>query len=114
VARTWLQISVGLLGGLDIECEPPPVFAVGPSVTFERMAEAIDVAFGRWDLSHLHVFPEEVLRQPLRQAAEGIADVLHPDLEQARTGLGGVRVICATGPEDDVAALAAGRTPLRR
>jgi hypothetical protein len=32
------------------------VFAVGPSVTFERLAEAINVAFGRWDLSHLHVF----------------------------------------------------------
>lgn len=58
MARTWLQIKVELLGGLGIECEPPPgrVFAVAPSVTFERLAEAINVAFGRWDLSHLHVF----------------------------------------------------------
>jgi hypothetical protein len=58
VARTWLQIKVELLGGLDIECDPPPgrVFAVGSSVTFERLAEAINVAFGRWDVSHLHAF----------------------------------------------------------
>ena len=47
-----------LLGGLDIECDPPPgrVFAVGPAVTFETLADAINSAFGRWDLSHLHVF----------------------------------------------------------
>lgn len=58
MARTWLQIKVELLAGLDIECDPPPgrVFAVGPAVTFEHLAEAINVAFGRWDLSHLHVF----------------------------------------------------------
>jgi hypothetical protein len=58
MARTWLQIRVELLGGMGIECDPPPgrVFAVAPSLTFERLAEAINVAFGRWDLSHLHVF----------------------------------------------------------
>jgi hypothetical protein len=32
------------------------VFAVAPSVTFERFAEAINRAFGRWDFSHLHAF----------------------------------------------------------
>src|SRR5947208_2236863 len=43
---------------MDIECEPPPgrVFAVSPSTTFERLAQAINVSFGRWDFSHLHVF----------------------------------------------------------
>jgi hypothetical protein len=58
VARTWLQIKVELLGGLDVECDPAPgrVFAVAPSVTFERLGEAINSAFGRWDLSHLHLF----------------------------------------------------------
>lgn len=58
VARTWWQIKVELLSGLDFECEPPPgrVFAVAPSLTFEALARAINVAFGRWDLSHLHVF----------------------------------------------------------
>jgi len=29
---------------------------VGPSHTFEQFAEAIDAAFARWDLSHLHEF----------------------------------------------------------
>ena len=58
MARTWLQIKVELLGGRDIECDPPPgrVFAVNPSLSFERVAAAINVAFGRWDLSHLHAF----------------------------------------------------------
>jgi hypothetical protein len=58
VARTWLRIRVDLLGGGGIECDPPPgrVFIVGPSHSFERFAEAIDAAFARWDLSHLHSF----------------------------------------------------------
>jgi hypothetical protein len=58
VARTWLRIRVDLLGGGGIECDPSPgrVFIVGPSHSFERFAEAIDAAFARWDLSHLHSF----------------------------------------------------------
>ncbi len=58
VARTWLQIKVDLLGGRGVVCEPSPgrVFMVGPSHTFEQFAEAIDAAFARWDLSHLHTF----------------------------------------------------------
>jgi hypothetical protein len=58
MTRTWLQIRVELEGGLDIECDPPPgrIFMVGPRHTFAQLAEAIDVAFARWDLSHLHVF----------------------------------------------------------
>ena len=58
MARTWLQIQVELLGGRDIECDPPPgrVFIVGPSHSFEQLAEASDAAFARWDLSHLHEF----------------------------------------------------------
>lgn len=58
MARTWLQVRVELLGGRDIECNPPPgrIFIVGPSHSFEQFAEAIDAAFARWDLSHLHEF----------------------------------------------------------
>ena len=58
MARTWFQIQVELEGGRDLECDPPPgrIFMVGPSTTFAQLAEAIDVAFARWDLSHLHVF----------------------------------------------------------
>jgi hypothetical protein len=32
------------------------VFIVGPGHTFDQFAEAIDAAFARWDLSHLHQF----------------------------------------------------------
>lgn len=47
-----------MLGGCGIECDPPPgrVFIVGPGHTFEQLAGAIDSAFARWDLSHLHEF----------------------------------------------------------
>jgi Plasmid pRiA4b ORF-3-like protein len=58
MARTWLRIRVDLLGGGGIDCDPSPgrIFLVGPSQTFEQFAEAIDGAFARWDLSHLHEF----------------------------------------------------------
>jgi hypothetical protein len=58
MARTWLQIRVDLLGGRGMDCVPSPgrIFIVGPGHTFEQLAEAIDVGFARWDLSHLHVF----------------------------------------------------------
>lgn len=58
MARTWLQIWVELEGGRDIVCDPPPgrIFIVGPGHTFAQLAEAIDVAFARWDFAHLHVF----------------------------------------------------------
>jgi hypothetical protein len=58
VPRTWLQIRVELEGGRGIDCDPPPgrIFIVGPGHTFEQLAEAIDVAFARWDFSHLHEF----------------------------------------------------------
>jgi pRiA4b ORF-3-like protein len=49
---------VDLLGGGGITCDPPPgrIFIVGPSHTFAHFADAIDAAFARWDLSHLHEF----------------------------------------------------------
>ena len=58
MARTWLRIRVDLLGGRGIACDPPPgrIFLVGPSHSFEQLAEAIDAAFARWDPSHLHNF----------------------------------------------------------
>jgi hypothetical protein len=58
MARTWLRIKVDLLGGGGVTCDPPPgrIFIVGPPHTFEQFAQAIDAAFARWDLSHLHEF----------------------------------------------------------
>lgn len=58
MAKTWLSISVELLGGRGEELWPWPgrLLAVGPSHTFEDLAEAINDAFARWDRSHLSVF----------------------------------------------------------
>lgn len=58
MARTWLQIRVDLVSGHGIDFTPSPgrVFIVGPSHTFEQFANAINAAFARWDLAHLHQF----------------------------------------------------------
>ena len=58
MARTWLQVRVDLLGGLGERLRSPPgrVFIVGRAHTFSAFAEVINVAFARWDLSHLHEF----------------------------------------------------------
>jgi hypothetical protein len=58
MARTWLQIRVDLLGGGGVRCAPQPgrIFIVGPGHTFQQLADAINAAFARWDLSHLHSF----------------------------------------------------------
>jgi len=49
---------VDLLGGLGVELRPTPgrIMLVGPAHTFAALADAINLAFGRWDLSHLHEF----------------------------------------------------------
>ncbi len=56
--RNWIAIRVTLLGGAGIDCDPPPgrTMIVGPAHTFADLAAAVDRAFARWDLSHLHMF----------------------------------------------------------
>ncbi|MEN0134589.1 MAG: UPF0158 family protein [Rhodococcus sp. (in: high G+C Gram-positive bacteria)] len=58
MARTWLSVTVELLGGRGEDLWPWPgrVFAVGPSHTFMDLAEAVNDAFARWDRSHLSMF----------------------------------------------------------
>jgi hypothetical protein len=58
MARTWLSVTVELLGGRGEELWPWPgrIFAVGPSHTFKGFADAINAAFARWDRSHLSMF----------------------------------------------------------
>lgn len=53
-----MTIRVTLLGAGGIECDPPPgrTMLVGPQHTFADLAEGIDAAFARWDLSQLHMF----------------------------------------------------------
>ena len=58
MARTWLSVTVELLGGRGEELWPWPgrIFAVAPSHTFENFADAINDSFARWDRSHLSMF----------------------------------------------------------
>ncbi|MFF1254387.1 hypothetical protein ACFVYC_18105 [Pseudarthrobacter sp. NPDC058329] len=58
MARTWLSVTVEMLGGRGEELWPWPgrIFAVGPSHTFMDLADAINDAFARWDRSHLSLF----------------------------------------------------------
>ncbi|WBB65252.1 hypothetical protein [Micromonospora sp. WMMD812] len=53
-----LSISVELVTGRGRDWWPRPgrVFLAGRRHTFAQLAEAIDVAFGRWDLAHLRMF----------------------------------------------------------
>ena len=61
MARTWLQVRVDLLSGLGARFKPAPgrIFVVGPAHTFWALAEAINAAFARWDLSHMYEFELE-------------------------------------------------------
>jgi Plasmid pRiA4b ORF-3-like protein len=56
--RTWLSIRVDLVGGRGVHYWPRPgrVFAAAGSHRFSHLAEAIDIAFARWDRSHLYKF----------------------------------------------------------
>ena len=56
--RTWLSIQVDLVQGRADLLWPRPgrILAASRSHTFAQLAEAIDAAFARWDLSHLHEF----------------------------------------------------------
>lgn len=58
VARTWLSIRVELVSGHGGDLWPRPgrVFAAARSHSFAQFATAIDPAFARWDLAHLHLF----------------------------------------------------------
>lgn len=58
MARTWLSVTVELLGGRGEELWPYPgrVFAVGPSHSFTDHANAINDSFARWDRSHVSLF----------------------------------------------------------
>lgn len=54
----WMTVRVTLVSGRGADFDSPPgrVFLVGPSHTFGELADAINLHFARWDLSHLHDF----------------------------------------------------------
>jgi len=59
VARErWLSIKVELLSGrgLVLEYSPGRTMIASPRHSLAELAEAIDLAFARWDHSHLHAF----------------------------------------------------------
>ena len=58
VARTWLSIRIELVEGRGGRYWPRPgrIFGAARRHTFADLAEAIDVAFARWDRAHLHQF----------------------------------------------------------
>ncbi len=61
MAKTWLSVTVELVegGGYRFWPRPGRVFAAARKHTFAELATAIDVSFGRWDLSHLWQFELE-------------------------------------------------------
>ncbi|MFD4578198.1 hypothetical protein ACFWNK_38625 [Streptomyces sp. NPDC058417] len=58
MARTWLSIRVELVSGRGEDYWPRPgrIFAASRSHSFAQFATAVDLAFARWDLAHLHLF----------------------------------------------------------
>jgi hypothetical protein len=57
-AKPLLKIKVVLVSGRGEELEAPPgrVMLSSADHSLAELAEAIDLAFGRWDISHLHMF----------------------------------------------------------
>jgi hypothetical protein len=57
-SRTWLSLTVELVegGGYRFWPRPGRIFAAARTHTFAQLATAIDVSFGRWDISHLWQF----------------------------------------------------------
>lgn len=58
MARTWLSVRVELVSGQGQDFWPRPgrILAAARSNTFAQLASAVDAAFARWDLAHLHSF----------------------------------------------------------
>lgn len=57
-SKRWLSIKVELLSGRGLVLEHPAgrVMIASAGHTLAELAEAIDLAFARWDHSHLHQF----------------------------------------------------------
>ncbi|MEW1566068.1 hypothetical protein AB0454_24145 [Streptomyces sp. NPDC093509] len=58
MARSWLSVRVELVSGHGGDLWPRPgrIFAAARTHSFTQLASAVDLAFGRWDLAHLHLF----------------------------------------------------------
>src|ERR1700736_5594490 len=54
----WIRMRVVLVSGMGVDIAKPPgrVFLVSPTHTLADLATAINMAFARWDISHLRLF----------------------------------------------------------
>lgn len=62
MARTWLSIRVDLVEGAhahELWPRPGRLLLARPGMSFRMLADAINAAFARWDLGHLHAFTFE-------------------------------------------------------
>ena len=105
MARNWLSIRVELVGSrFDPELWPRPgrVLIATPTMTFRDLARAIDLAFARWDLDHVHRFRlgDGTTLMPPDPPSD------RPDTQAAPTG--------PAGPADGPRRLADSRTKLLR
>lgn len=96
MARRWLSIRVNLISGRGQILDPTPgrIFAVPQSCTFDEFGRAIDLAFARWDLSHLRQFMledgtlvvDEEAAEELRASAFGGGAIPRTNLLSAKVG----------------------------
>lgn len=88
----WMTIRVVLAGrrGQPLDRPPGRLLLVHSDHTFADLSEAIDVAFGRWDLSPVHEFAVEGRR--IVSAAEAIRDEAVEDSEDVTLGEVGLRL----------------------
>jgi hypothetical protein len=101
MARTWIAVTVELISGRGEYYWPRPgrVLLAKRSTSFRELARAIDAAFGRWDLAHLHRFV-------LSDGAEVVPldywdDASGDELDDARTSLARLRAGEVFGYEFD-------------
>ncbi len=77
----WMSIRVELVQGRGEALWPRPgrLFVAASAHTFGQLATAIDAAFARWDLSHLHEFelPRDVRIGPRDPDNEATLDEAH-------------------------------------
>src|SRR5688500_12861940 len=54
----WMTIRVDLIGRQGERLQPPPgrILLAHPDHVFAELADAVDNAFGRWDITPLHEF----------------------------------------------------------
>lgn len=90
-----MTIRVVLSSGRGAPLDPPPgrVFLAHADHSFSELAEAIDTAFGRWDLEPVHDFDVEGRRLVLGGGPEDVEDGPEPeDSEDVTLGEVGLRL----------------------